>query len=115
MGTPTRPSDSITYQQAKAYETSRVKWYKFYGYVVNLKELADIFGVPHVTFLARLKAGWPIEAALTADTTTQWTINNIKYFMSNELDVPSIVERLDNHFLPPKSSKVVSGKKGVTK
>jgi len=112
MGKPTRPTEAITYEQAKRHESSHTKWYNFHGYITHIKELALIFGIPHMTLSQRLKSGWPLEAALTADPKQQWTINNVQYFQAN-INVKDIIKVLENHF-NPKSPKTEKGKMGVT-
>lgn len=113
MGLQTRPDilDVPTYNQARIYEANHIKWINFYGYVTNIKELAAIFDMPHMTLVKRLKAGWPIESALTADPKQQWTINNVQFFQSSisNADITKVLET----FFVPKSSKKKSGKNRV--
>lgn len=111
MGAPSRPTEAITYEQARAYESSRVKWYNFYGHIINIKELADIFDIPHMTVVKRLESGWPLEAALLADKKQQWTINNVHFFQT-QINTAEIQSRLDKHFAP-KSKKTEKCNKGV--
>lgn len=111
MGMHPRAVNPLTYEQMVQYESNRIKWFSYCGHVTNMKELADIFGIPHCTLLTRVKAGWSIEAALLADTKTQWTIRNIHFFEQFQMDKAVIYEKLDNHFAP-KSTKTKSGKKG---
>lgn len=113
MGLHPRAIDPLTYEQMVKYESSHIKWFKFYGYVTNMKELADIFAVPHCTLLTRLKSKWPIEAALLADTKTQWTKNNIHFFVNHQMDVAAIYEKLEAFFEPKSSKKKKSNKRVI--
>ena len=50
--------------------------YAFCGYDTFGAELCRIFGVHRSTFEARMGHGWPLEAALTAETKRGWNVKN---------------------------------------
>ena len=106
MGKPNRPTSSITYEQAVQYESSRVKWYDVYGYVTNIKEMCDeIFHIPHVTVIRRLKSGWPLAAAFLAPADARWNINTINYFQSQPSTQAKFELMVKSHFNPNASKK----------
>lgn len=112
MGKPNRPSESITYEQAVQYESSRVKWYNVCGHITNIKELADeVFHIPHVTVIKRLQAGWSLEAAFIADKEQRWSKANIKFFESLPSTKAKFELMVKSHFAP-KETKTKNGKKG---
>ena len=113
MGKPTRPSESITYEQAVAYESSRVKWYNICGYVTNIKELCDeVFHIPHVTVVKRLQAGWPLEAAFIADKDQCWSKANVSFLQAQPSTKTKFELMVKSHFAP-KETKSKNGKKGA--
>jgi len=98
MSQPLRPATSITYEQAVAYESSRTKWYNVHGHITNIRELSQIFNIPHGTLVMRLKAGWPLDTALLADKKQNWTINNIIYLHTQADTTDRVKAKLDAYF-----------------
>lgn len=111
MGQPQRPTEAITYKQAKQYESNPVKWINFHGYITNIHELADVFGINHDTLLRRLSNEWPLEAALIADTRSGWNAVTVQ-LLQNETTLSKVQLILANHFTPnPNKSKNKKGGK----
>lgn len=111
MGVPQRPNEAVRHDLAIAYDKSHVKWITFYGHITNVKELCDVFKINHITVIKRLKADWPLEAALTAPIDQQWTKNNIVFWLGQKSVFDTIIKTLDKHFNPKnaKNKKVNNG------
>lgn len=112
MGKPTRPASAITYEQAEQYENSHTKWFTFHGQITHVAELAEAFGVNHITLIKRLEARWPLEAALIADPKKKWTYHTIQYLQNDPATKTKIVAVI-NSFFAPISRKNKKGNNGV--
>lgn len=85
-------------------------WFEFYGVTTTIAELARIFNISTHTLRQRVKAGWPIEAALLAEPGDNWTINNIDELQSQEWVLLTVEAKVKAFFAP--QLKPVKSRKG---
>lgn len=99
MTTKPKASDRITSANNIPVRQTHC-WFEFYGHVTTVTELARIFDISVHTLRQRVKAGWPLEAALMADPADNWTINNIELLQSQEWVLLSVEARVKAFFAP---------------
>lgn len=77
------------------------QWMMLCGYMTNTMELAHIFDVNPHTLRQRLKAGWPIEAALVANLTNErWNINDVDQLQKQKWVKIAVKQTLTEFFTP---------------
>lgn len=80
-------------------------WFDFYGYTTNLAELARIFDVSIHTLRSRIKAKWPIEAALVACPRDGWKVNNVHLLQEQSWVIPAVIAKMTFAFDPKKGKR----------
>lgn len=73
-------------------------FFDFHGHTTFVYQLAHIFKLNAHTLTGRVKSKWPLEAALVANTTSGWHVNNIDEIVNQDWLVPYVQHKMDIAF-----------------
>lgn len=100
-----RPKPKASISDVSTVTRDSALWFEFYGFTTTISELARIFEVNVHTLRARIKSGWPIEAALVAESADGWKANNVHLLQQQSWVIPAVIAKITYAFDPKKGKK----------
>lgn len=100
-----RPKPKASISDVSTITRDSALWFDLHGFTTTLAELARIFDMNVHTLRARVKAGWPIEAALVAESTDGWKINNVHLLQQQAWVIPAVIAKITYAFDPKKGKR----------